>query len=81
MTLREIRRELEKVNREIDSWSQLRGVLMPAEVRRRELILIEQQILYRLEEAIETGDEAQEFFHMKLFSIIQRYLNKTYKPN
>ncbi len=46
ITIREIRNELEKIYKERKSWNGAKGPFGEPAIRRRELILIKQQILY-----------------------------------
>ena len=74
MTIREIRNELEKIYKERKSWDGARGPFSKPIIRRRELILIKQQILYRIEDAKLLKDKDEEFFNLTLYKIINDYL-------
>ncbi|MDI6760593.1 MAG: hypothetical protein QMD05_07170 [Candidatus Brocadiaceae bacterium] len=75
MTKKEIERELERVYKEMKSWSEinkrLNGVVPKEEILRRELILLLQQILYRIEDAKKEGNKNKEYFNSDLFKVIR----------
>lgn len=75
MTIREIRNELEKIYRERESWDGAKGPFTKPAIRQRELILIKQQILYRIEDAKSLKDGREESFNLTLYEIINDYLN------
>ena len=75
MTIREIKNELEKIYKERKSWRGGKGPFTQPAIRQRELILIKQQILYRIEDAKLLKDKSEESFNMTLYKIINEYLN------
>lgn len=75
MTIREIRNELEKIYKERKSWNGAKGPFTKPAIRQRELILIKQQILYRIEDAKSLKDGREESFNLTLYEIINDYLN------
>lgn len=75
MTIKEIIHELEKIYRERKSWDGAKGPFTKSAIRQRELILIKQQILYRIEDAKLLEDKREESFNLTLYEIINDYLN------
>ena len=75
MTFREIRNELENIYQERCKWNWGKGPFTDQAIRKRELILIKQQVLYQLEEAKLLKDKYMESFNLALLSVINRYLN------
>jgi len=80
MTNKEIKKELEKIYKEIDEWSQLNRVikspLLDNEVRKRELTLWKQQLLYCIEDASKQRDRKKKDFSIELYNVINRYLER-----
>jgi len=76
MTIREIKNELEEIYKERKSWSGGKGPFTESSIIRRELILIKQQLLYRIEAAKLLGDKSKELFNLALYKIINDYLKK-----
>jgi len=76
MTMREIRNELEKIYKERKSWSGAKGPVTEQAIRLKELVLIKQQILYRIEDAKLLGDKHEESFNLILYKIINDYLKE-----
>jgi len=74
MTIREIRNELEKIYKERKSWSGAKGPVTEPVIRLKELILIKQQILYRIEDAKLLKDKREESFNSYLYRIINSYI-------
>lgn len=70
MTMREIGNELEKIYKERKSWSGAKGPFTKPVIRLKELILIKQQILYRIEDAKLLKDKREESFNSTLYRII-----------
>lgn len=74
-------RELEEIYREMASWPKANEKLTYAipshEVSRRESILILQQMLYKIEDAIETGDKDKEHFNLALYYLTQMATQNT----
>lgn len=75
MTIREIKNELEKIYKERNSWDGAKGPFTDPAIRQRELILIKQQLLYRIEDARLLKDKGEESFNLKLYKIINNCLN------
>ena len=73
MTIREIRNELERIYKERKSWNGAKGPFTEPAIRQRELILIKQQILYRIEDTKLLKDKAEESFNLTLYKIINDY--------
>lgn len=71
-----IKRELEEIYKERKSWDGGKGNFTPTVIRYRELILIKQQVLYCLEDAVETQDKNKEIFYLEVLLIINNYLNQ-----
>ena len=74
MTIAEIRKELKEIHEEMKKWDGAKGPFTPQAIRRRELILLKQQILYRLEDAILLKDKTAKLFNLDLYKIIDKYL-------
>jgi len=76
MTIREIENELEKIYKERKSWSGAKGPFTEPVIRLKELILIKQQILYRIEDAKLLKDKREESFNSALYKIINNDIIK-----
>ena len=74
MTIREIENELEGIYKERKSWSGAKGPFTEQAIRLKELILIKQQILYRIEDAKLLKDKREESFNTTLYKIINNYV-------
>ena len=74
MKQREIEKELSKIYKERSSWDGGKGPFTELAIRRRELILIKQQILYRIGDAKRCGDRKEESFFLKIYKILDRDL-------
>jgi len=74
MTIRKIESELEKIYKERKSWSGAKGPVTKQAIRLKELILIKQQILYRIEDAKLLKDKREESFNTTLYKIINNYV-------
>ena len=75
MTLSEIKNELKKLYKVRNSWDGAKGPFTEPAIRHRELILLKQQLLYRIEDAKLMKDKGEESFYLKLYKIINDYLN------
>ena len=75
MNMKEIRNELEKIYKERKGWNGVKGPFTEPAIRQRELILIKQQILYRIEDTKLLKDKTEESFNLTLYKIINDYLN------
>ena len=73
MTIREIKNKLEKIYKERDRWDGGKGPFTEPAIRRRELILTEQQILYRIEGAKLQRNKVEESFNLALYKVINDY--------
>ena len=69
MTNKEIKNELEKIYKERRSWSGAKGPFTKKAIKQRELILLKQQILYKIEDAKLLKDISEECFNLKLLKI------------
>jgi cytochrome c biogenesis factor len=76
MTLEEIKRELEEIYEEFKEWEGGKGPFTEREIRRRELILMKQQVLYLMEDAKLLRDESKEAFANDLYNVIKGYLKE-----
>jgi len=76
MTIREIENELEEIYRERKSWNGAKGPFTEPAIRLKELILIKQQLLYRIEEAKFLEHKCEESFNLILYKVISDYLKK-----
>ena len=75
MTKKEIKRELQKIYKEMTSWPginvKLNYKIPHDEVRRRELFLIGREELYRLENTIKSKDKLAEDVHEATYNLIK----------
>lgn len=78
MTLSEIKNELKKIYKVRNSWDGAKGPFTEPAIRQRELILIKQQILYKIEDAKLLHDKYEESFNHTLYKILNDYLNYTF---
>ncbi len=76
MTIREIRNELGEIYKERKSWDGAKGPFTEPATRRRELILMKQQILYRIENAKLLKNKTEESFDLALYKVINDYLKE-----
>ncbi len=76
MTLSEIKNELEKIYKVRNSWDGAKGPFTEPAIRQRELILIKQKILYRIEDAKLLKDRNEESLNTAIYRIINDCLNK-----
>ena len=76
MTIKEIGNELKKIYKERKSWSGAKGPFTEPVIRLKELILIKQQILYRIEDAKLLKDKREESFNSALYKIINNDIIK-----
>lgn len=74
MTPTQIKKELEKIYKERKRWTSGKGPFDRLSVRRRELILLKQYILYRIEDAKLFGDKNEESFNLATYSAMSVYL-------
>ena len=74
MTIKEIENELENIYKERKTWSGTKGPVTKLAIRLKELILIKQQILYRIEDAKLLKDRREESFNTILYRIIDNYM-------
>ena len=79
MTIREIENELEEIYKERKSWKGAKGPFTEPAIRLKELILIKQQLLCRIEEAKFLEDKCEEFFNLILYKVINDYLKELKK--
>jgi len=73
MTIREIRSELEKIYKERRSWVGGKVPFTEPAIRQRELILIKQQLLYRIEDAKLLKYGSEKSFNLTLYKIISDF--------
>lgn len=78
MRIREIRNELEEIYKERKRWRGAKGPFTEPAIRLKELILIKQQILYRIKDAKLLKDKREESFNSTLYKIIN---NGIINPN
>jgi hypothetical protein len=75
MKNKEITEHLKKIYKELDSWSEVNKKLNynipPDEIRRREAVLITQQVLYQIQEAKKLKDKTKEYCLTKLFESVK----------
>lgn len=75
MEIREIRNALKRIYKERKSWNGAKGPFTESAIRQRELILIKQKILYRIEDAKLLKDKGEEYFYLALYKIMNNYIN------
>jgi hypothetical protein len=73
MTNVEINKELEKIYKERKSWNGGKGPFTKSAIRKRELVLIKQNLLSRIEDSKLLGDKNEEDFCVLLFNNIDDY--------
>ena len=75
MTKREIEADLRKIYRDMESWPRLNAKLeyriSASEVRRRELLLIGKEELYKLEDAKKSKDKPAMDMHEAIYNLIR----------
>jgi hypothetical protein len=78
LTKREIGREINKIYRERKSWStinkQLNYKIPEKEVHRRELVLLAQYTLYKIEDAKKEKNKRIASFNSELYGIIKEHI-------
>jgi len=74
MTIGEIKNELKKIYKERKSWNGAKDPFTESEIRQRELVLIKQQLLYRIKDAKLFKDKVEESFNFTLYKLIYDYL-------
>ncbi len=74
MTIKKIRKALEKIYKERKSWNGAKGPFTQEAIRRRKLFLIKQQLLYQIEEAKLLKNRGVESFHFALYKVINDFL-------
>lgn len=74
LTNKEIEKELKEIYKEMDSWKGAKGPFDPKSVRRRELIAVKQQVLYRMEDSKLLRDKKEAYFNFIIYKIINGYL-------
>jgi hypothetical protein len=70
MTINQINSELEKIYKERKNWSGSKAPFTKPAIEQRELILLRQNLLYRIEDAKLLGDKGEESFNLALYKII-----------
>jgi hypothetical protein len=78
MDMEEIRKELKIVLEDMDSWCGQKERPPEREVRRRELVLWKQAILYKIEGAKKSGNKRMEDFNTELLCVLNCFLGMTY---
>lgn len=81
MTHREIEKELSRIYKERSIWDGGKGPFIESAIRRRELILVKQHVLYRIEDAKRWGDKYEESLFLKIYKIIDRNLKELGEKN
>jgi len=78
MTKKEIKRELQKIYKEMTSWpginAKLNYKISHDEVKRRELFLIGREELYKLEDTMKSKDKLAEDVHEATYNLIKATL-------
>lgn len=74
MTNAQIKKELEKIYKIRKGWNGAKGPFDRLSVRRRELILLKQYLLYRIEDAKMFGDKNEESFNLTTYNAMSEYL-------
>lgn len=73
MTKQEVREKLNKIYKQRGNWIGAGGPFDKKSVKKRELILVQQILLYKIEVAKNLEDKKEEFFS-QLYEIIDQYL-------
>lgn len=81
MTRKEIENELKRILEEMNSWQSPKYPLPNNEVRRRELILWSQSILYDIKRAKKEKDKVKESFYSVIFGLVKSFLEYKEKSN
>lgn len=76
ITFKEIKEELEKIYRERSSWDGGKGLFTTKAIKRRELLLVKQRLLYQLEDAKLSKNRSDESFYLILYEMVNDYLKK-----
>ncbi|MEO0119496.1 MAG: hypothetical protein ABIK60_03005 [candidate division WOR-3 bacterium] len=74
ITLSSIKKQLQEIYEEMANWNGSKGPFTSKEIRRRELILLKQNFLYQLEEAIKKKSKEKIKFLMEVLKIIDKEL-------
>lgn len=77
MDMKEIKKELEVILKDIDSWCGPKGhpPEHEDEVRRRELVLWKQAIIYKIMDSKRDRDKRMEDFNTELLCCVNSFLN------
>ncbi len=75
MKISEIKKELAKIYNERNKWDGGKGPFTETEIRRKELILLKQYILYHLEESLRTQSKNKEFW-LDIYKAINKGLKE-----
>ncbi|MGC8887536.1 MAG: hypothetical protein ACP5MG_10305 [Verrucomicrobiia bacterium] len=73
MTIKKIRSELKQIYQEMKGWDGSKGPFTEAAIRYRELVLIKQQLLYKIEEARSLDNKFEESFSYSLYNLINKF--------
>ena len=75
MTRQEIKKELNGIYKERRSWIGGKGPFDRENITRRTLIMIQQYILYKIEDAKCRKDKDSELFNLAIYKITKQHLN------
>lgn len=74
MTIKEIKKELEKIYKERKSWNGGKGPFTKRAVKQRGLILAKQRLLYEIGDAKKEKDKTEELYNTLLYEAVNNYL-------
>jgi len=73
MTNKEIKKELEKIYKERKRWNGAKSLFTKKIIQEREIILLKQQLLYRIENAKVLKDKTEEIFDTKIYNLLNYF--------
>lgn len=74
MTNEEIKKELQKIYKERNSWNRAKGPFTDETINHRKLTVIKQYTLYKIQKARRENDKKKEDFNLEVCKIINKYL-------
>lgn len=73
MTDEELQAAIQDVNESMANWPRPKQPLPPHEVRRREMVLLSQLTLYKIEDARKQNDKNLEFFNTAIYGLLTSF--------
>lgn len=75
MKRKELELELEKTYKEVEKWprqnARLKWIIPKEEIERRENVLLQQKLLFRIEKARKEKDRREEYFNLAFYYLIK----------